>query len=95
MVIGEVITKHFLWPLSHTERFWPHQCVCVCVFIVSGYWTTRGCHQRLCVLNFPFWQHLRDRELSSPRFGNPRVGVSAMNRFFASAVDILCLDVRV
>jgi len=30
-------------------------------------WTTRGCHQRLCVLSFPFWQHLRDRELSSPR----------------------------
>jgi len=30
-------------------------------------WTTRGCHRRLCVLSFPFWQHLRDRELSSPR----------------------------
>ena len=30
-------------------------------------WTTRGCHWRLCVLSFPFWQHLRDRELSSPR----------------------------
>jgi len=30
-------------------------------------WTTRGCHRRLCVLSFPFWQHLRDRDLSSPR----------------------------
>ena len=30
-------------------------------------WTTRGCHRRLCVLSFPFWQPLRDRELSSPR----------------------------
>jgi len=30
-------------------------------------WTTRGCHRRLCVLSFPFWQHLRDRELSSSR----------------------------
>jgi len=30
-------------------------------------WTTRGCHRRLCVLSFPVWQHLRDRELSSPR----------------------------
>jgi len=30
-------------------------------------WTTRGCHRRLCVLSFPFWRHLRDRELSSPR----------------------------
>ena len=42
-----------------------------------GYWTTRGCHRRLCVLSFPFWRHLRDRELCSPRVGNPRVGVSA------------------
>jgi len=56
-------------------------------------WTTHGCHRRLCVLSFPFWRHLRDRklsspwlvqsaswlvrELSSPRVGNPRVGVSA------------------
>jgi len=24
-----------------------------------------------------FWRHLRDRESSSPRVGNPRVGVSA------------------
>jgi len=32
-----------------------------------AYWTTRGCHPRLCVLSFPFWRHLRDRELSSPR----------------------------
>jgi len=38
-------------------------------------WTTRGCHRRLCVLSFPFWRH--HRELSSPRVGNPRVGVSA------------------
>ena len=30
-------------------------------------WTTRGCHRRLCVLSFPVWRHLRDRELSSPR----------------------------
>jgi len=30
-------------------------------------WTTRGCHRRLCMLSFPFWRHLRDRELSSPR----------------------------
>jgi len=30
-------------------------------------WTTRGCHRRLCVLSFPFWRHLRDRELSSYR----------------------------
>ena len=31
-------------------------------------WTTRRCHQRLCVLIFSFfWRHLRDRELSSPR----------------------------
>jgi len=30
-------------------------------------WTTRECHRRLCVLSFPFWRHLRDRELSSPR----------------------------
>ena len=30
-------------------------------------WTTCGCHRRLCVLSFPFWQHLRDPELSSPR----------------------------
>ena len=29
-------------------------------------WTTRGCHRRLCVLSFPVWRHLRDRELSSP-----------------------------
>jgi len=29
-------------------------------------WTTRGCHRRLCVLSFPFWRYLRDRELSSP-----------------------------
>jgi len=35
-------------------------------------WKTRGCHRRLCVLSFPFWRHLRYRELSSPR-----VGVSA------------------
>ena len=25
-------------------------------------WTTRGWHQRLCVLSFSFWRHLRDRE---------------------------------
>jgi len=30
-------------------------------------WTTRGCHRRLCVLSFPFWRHLPDRELSSSR----------------------------
>ena len=30
-------------------------------------WSTRGCHRRLCVLSFPFWRHLQDRELSSPR----------------------------
>ena len=30
-------------------------------------WTTRGCHRRLCVLSFPVWRYLRDRELSSPR----------------------------
>jgi len=30
-------------------------------------WTTRGWHRRLCVLSFPFWRHLWDRELSSPR----------------------------
>jgi len=30
-------------------------------------WTTRGCHRRLCVLSFPFWRYLWDRELSSPR----------------------------
>jgi len=30
-------------------------------------WTTRGCHRQLCVLSFPFWRHLRDRELTSPR----------------------------
>ena len=30
-------------------------------------WTTRGCHRRLCVLSFPVWRHLQDRELSSPR----------------------------
>jgi len=30
-------------------------------------WTTRGCHRRLCVLSFPVWRHLRERELSSPR----------------------------
>ena len=39
---------------------------------LRGYWTTRGCHRRLCVLSFPVWRHLRVRELSSPR-----VGVSA------------------
>ena len=32
-----------------------------------GCWTTRGCHRRLYVLSFPFWRHLPDRELSSPR----------------------------
>jgi len=41
-------------------------------------WSTRGCHRRLCVLSFPFWWHLRDREMSSPRVDNPRVGVSAI-----------------
>ena len=30
------------------------------------YWTSCGRHRRLCVLSFPFWRHLRDRELSSP-----------------------------
>jgi len=30
-------------------------------------WTTRGCRRRLSELSFPFWRHLRDRELSSPR----------------------------
>ena len=30
-------------------------------------WTTLGCHRRFCMLSFPFWRHLRDRELSSPR----------------------------
>jgi len=30
-------------------------------------WTTRGCHRRLCVFIFPFWRHLRDCKLSSPR----------------------------
>ena len=30
-------------------------------------WSTRGCHRRLCVLSFPVWRHMRDRELSSPR----------------------------
>ena len=49
-------------------------------------WTTRGCHRRLCVLSFPFWRHLRDHELSSPRLvqsaswlvrelSSPRVGI--------------------
>ena len=38
-------------------------------FSRGGYWTTRGCHRRLCVLSFPFWRHLRDRELSSYRRG--------------------------
>ena len=28
-------------------------------------------------LVFVLWRHLRDRELSSPRVGNPLVGVSA------------------
>jgi len=32
-----------------------------------AYWTSCGRHRRLCVLSFPFWRHLRDRELSSPR----------------------------
>ena len=48
-------------------------------------WSTRGCHRRLCLLSFPFWRHLRVvqsatcpvRESTSPRVGNPRVGVSA------------------
>jgi len=48
---------------------------------VNGYWTTRGCHRRVCVLSFPFWRHLRDRELSSPRLAqsatSPRVDQSA------------------
>ena len=37
-------------------------------------WTTRGCHRRLCVLSFPFWRHLRDRELSSYRPNAPIAG---------------------
>jgi len=51
-------------------------------------WTTRGCHRWLCVLRFPVWRHLQDRELSSPRLAqsvswlvreltSPWVGVSA------------------
>jgi len=32
------------------------------------YWTSRGCHRRLYLLSFPFWRHLRDRELSRYRF---------------------------
>jgi len=56
-------------------------------------WTTRGCHRRLWVLSFRSFGGMRDRELSSPRLvqsaswpvremssprvGNPRVGVSA------------------
>jgi len=53
-----------------------------------AYWTTRGCHRRLHMLSFPFWRHLPDCELSSPRLvqsaswpvhemSSPRVGVSA------------------
>jgi len=34
---------------------------------VYGYWTTRGCHRRLCVLSFRSFGCMRDRELSSPR----------------------------
>jgi len=46
-------------------------------------WTTRGCHQRLCVLSFRSFGGICEtascpvRDLSSPRVGNPRVGVSA------------------
>ena len=45
-------------------------------------WTTRGCHRRLCVLSFLFGGICETascpvRDLSIPRVGNPRVGVSA------------------
>jgi len=46
-------------------------------------WTTRGLdisrmpRATLCAQFSFFWRHLRDRELSSPRVGNPLVGVSA------------------
>ena len=46
-------------------------------------WTTRGCHRRLCVLGFRSFGGIcqsascRVCDLSSPRVGNPRVGVSA------------------
>jgi len=46
-------------------------------------WTTRGCHRRLSVLTFRSFGGICEtascpvRDLSSPRIGNPRVGVSA------------------
>jgi len=46
-------------------------------------WTTRGCQRRLCVLSFRSFSGIRETascpvcDLSSPRVGNPRVGVSA------------------
>ena len=56
-------------------------------------WTTRGCHRRLCVLSFPFWRHQRDRELSSPRVGNPRVGVSASCPITVYSCDLFVMCV--
>ena len=47
------------------------------------YWTSRGCHRRLWVLSFRSFGGICEtascpvREMSSPRVGNPRVGVSA------------------
>jgi len=46
-------------------------------------WTTRGCHRQLCVLSFRSFGGICETancpvcEMSSPRVGNPRVGVSA------------------
>jgi len=45
-------------------------------------WTIRGCHRRLCVLSFPFWRHLRDRELSSRRVDqSARCPVRELSRY--------------
>jgi len=44
-------------------------------------WTTCGCHRRLCVLSFRSFGGICEtascpvRDLTSPRVGNPRVGV--------------------
>jgi len=46
-------------------------------------WSTRGCHRRLCMFCFRSFGGICEtasclvRDLSSPRVGNPRVGVSA------------------
>ena len=62
-------------------------------------WTTRGCHRRLCVLSFRSFGGICEtascpvRDLSSPRVGNPRVGVSAscpVTAQHCAASDELC-----